>query len=60
MLILFLRTLRDDTSGGTAIEYGLVCALIVIAMLVSLQAVADRTMAYWDRVEEEAVEAMTQ
>ena len=55
----FMNELVDDTSGATAIEYGLIAALIVIAMIAALQGVADATIQMWDRVESESVEAMT-
>jgi pilus assembly protein Flp/PilA len=54
----FIKELVDDTSGATAIEYGLIVALIVIAMIAALQGVADATIDMWDRVESESVGAM--
>ena len=33
-----LRTFRDNESGATAIEYGLIAALVSVAAIVSLQA----------------------
>ncbi|WP_296718704.1 Flp family type IVb pilin [Erythrobacter sp.] len=59
MLTTFLRTMKADTSGATAVEYGLMVGLIVIGMLVSLQLVATDTIGMWDHVEEKAVAAMT-
>ena len=50
MLKAFLRTMKDDTSGATAVEYGLIVALIVVAMIVSLQAVADVTIGTWRNI----------
>ncbi len=58
MLTTFFRTMKDDTSGATAIEYGLIVSLVVIAILVSLQAVATETLKMWDYVETEALAAM--
>lgn len=55
----FMKELIDDTSGATAIEYGLIVSLIVIAMIAALQGVAEATIDMWDRVESESVEAMT-
>jgi pilus assembly protein Flp/PilA len=53
-----MKELVDDTSGATAIEYGLIVALIVIAMIAALQGVADATINMWDKVESESVAAM--
>jgi pilus assembly protein Flp/PilA len=46
---LFDRLRRDDR-GATAIEYGLICALIVITIIVSLEGVADENTGLWARV----------
>jgi pilus assembly protein Flp/PilA len=54
-----MKELVDDTSGATAIEYGLIVAMIVIAMIAALQGVADTTIAMWSRVESESIAAMS-
>jgi pilus assembly protein Flp/PilA len=59
MVTTFFRTMKDDTSGATAVEYGLIVALIVLAMLGSLQLVADETIEMWQYVEDSAVAAMS-
>jgi pilus assembly protein Flp/PilA len=58
MLSTFIKDLVDDTSGATAIEYGLIVALIVIAMIVSLQGVADTVITMWNMIESRSVDAM--
>ena len=58
MLTTLFRTLKDDTSGATAVEYGLIVSLIVVGLLVSLQLVATETVALWDTVETNALNAM--
>jgi pilus assembly protein Flp/PilA len=50
--------MKDDTSGATAVEYGLIVALIVLAMLVSMQLVANETLEIWGHVEDKSLEAM--
>jgi pilus assembly protein Flp/PilA len=45
-----LRALRSDQRGGTAIEYGLIVAVIVIVMLVGLATLANRTTTMWNDV----------
>ncbi len=40
------RILRDHR-GATAIEYGLIVALIVIAIIVAIQGVADENTGLW-------------
>jgi pilus assembly protein Flp/PilA len=59
MLPTFIKKLVDDTSGATAIEYGLIAALIVVAMIAALQGVADSTIAMWNNVENRSTTAIT-
>jgi len=47
-----------DQSGATAIEYGLIAALICIAMIVALQGVADTTNRMWEDVRIRVVAAI--
>jgi pilus assembly protein Flp/PilA len=54
-----MKELVDDASGATAIEYGLIVSLIVIAMIFALGGVADTTTDMWNDVESRATEAMT-
>jgi len=42
-----LRMIRTDNRGATAIEYGLICALIVMAMMVSLGGLGGGVSAKW-------------
>ena len=42
--------LADDARGATAIEYGLILALVVIAMIVALQGLAGTTIGMWNTV----------
>ena len=46
-----LKVILSDSSGGTAIEYGLILALIVIAMISALNTFADSTISMWGRVQ---------
>lgn len=45
----------QDESGATAIEYGLILALIGLAMFGMLQAVAGETIEMWTEVETEVL-----
>jgi len=45
----FLR-LASDQRGATAVEYGLIVALIVIVMIVTFVGVADVTTSIWNDV----------
>jgi pilus assembly protein Flp/PilA len=53
------KELVDDTSGATAIEYGLILALIAIAIIASIQNVAGTTVAMWNMVTNRSVSAMS-
>ena len=43
----FFRKLLRDTRGATAVEYGLIVALVVIAIMVSMQSVANENTGLW-------------
>ena len=47
-----LRALRRDRKGATAIEYGLIAALVVIAIIASLKGLASVTVGMWNDVDE--------
>ena len=44
------RTLRADRRGATAIEYGLIVALIVIAMMSGLQSLGGGVGGMWGKL----------
>ena len=52
-----LKLLRDQR-GATAIEYGLIAALIVLAMMTALQSFANNANAMFDEVSTKTGEAM--
>jgi len=43
----FLKRLLRDNRGATAIEYGLIVAMIAMAIIVAVQGVADETNGLW-------------
>ena len=53
-----LKQVGSDNSGATAVEYGLIVSLIVIAMVGALQSVANETDGVWNRVQDAAEEVM--
>jgi len=50
MLFDMIRKLMGDRKGGTAVEYGLIAALIVITMIASFIEVARSTTSMWGNV----------
>lgn len=48
-----LAVLWRDQRGATAVEYGLIVSLIVIAMLAAFQNVAEVTINMWGNVSEQ-------
>jgi len=55
---LHRRSLKDlfaDKSGATAVEYGLIAGLIVIALLAGLTRVADANDQNYDLIESQLV-----
>ena len=51
------RTLGDNQSGATAVEYGLMLSLMVLALIGALGATGDRTKEKWDDNANKIVEA---
>ena len=45
-----LRTLRTCRRGATAIEYGLIAALIVVAMVGALSQMGGGTLGMWTNI----------
>ena len=46
----FLKHIGSDSQGATAVEYGLIIGLVVIAMVGALQAVANANTSQWSSV----------
>ena len=53
----FLNQLECDASGATAVEYGLILALVFLAMLGAVQGFGDVTIAMWNDISSEMIEA---
>ena len=49
----FLRNLKKNSAGATAIEYGLIISLIVLVMITALQDVAEKNTTMWGYVQTE-------
>jgi len=56
-LTKFLKHIGNDNSGATAVEYGLIVSLIVIAAVGSFQAVGNANTTGWGAVKDAVVEA---
>ncbi len=53
-----IRRIGRDTSGGTAIEYGLIVSLVVIACMGALESVANENTGLWAKVKQETSRVM--
>ncbi|WP_372853389.1 Flp family type IVb pilin [Sphingomonas sp.] len=49
-MLTMIRKLAKDRKGGTAIEYGLIAALVVITMIASFVELANVTTGMWGNV----------
>ena len=52
-MLELIRRIQKCDQGATAVEYGLIVTLIVIAMTASLGTVANGTQAMWNNVSSE-------
>jgi pilus assembly protein Flp/PilA len=55
----FLKRIGSDNSGGTAIEYGLIAALIVVASIGAFDAVANENTGIWVSAQKKISDAMS-
>lgn len=58
-IMTILKKIHRDERGATAVEYGLIAALIVIAIITSLQSVANENTGLWAVVRDNVQSAMT-
>ncbi|WP_324827660.1 Flp family type IVb pilin [Qipengyuania zhejiangensis] len=49
-MVKFLRELGRDTSGATAVEYGLILALVFLAMIGGIQTFGTEVITMWTNV----------
>lgn len=52
-LVALARTLARSSKGATAVEYGFILALIVLALIASLAGLARSTTGIWTNVSDE-------
>ncbi|TCJ37554.1 Flp family type IVb pilin [Parafrankia sp. BMG5.11] len=45
-----LKRIASDISGATAVEYGLILAMVFLAMLAAVQNFSDKTISMWTKV----------
>jgi pilus assembly protein Flp/PilA len=50
MIVGIIKRLFADRTGATAIEYGLIVALVVIAAVAAIVQVANKTTGMWNHV----------
>jgi pilus assembly protein Flp/PilA len=55
----FLTSLHRDTRGATAIEYGLICGLIVIAVIGAMQGLGGQSGGMWGSISSKSAAAMS-
>ncbi len=58
VMFKLLRRLYGNDAGATAIEYGLIVALVVIAMIASMSKVANESTELWTTISEKSKEAI--
>ncbi|MET0308958.1 MAG: Flp family type IVb pilin [Sphingomonas sp.] len=53
----FIRALIGDQKGATVIEYGLILALVVLALMSALIGLADVTTSMWTNISDKVQQA---
>ena len=49
-MLKFVRALARDNKAATAVEYGLIVALVVLAMVVALTGFANVSIGMWNNI----------
>ncbi len=49
-MIQFLKSLKQDQQGATAVEYGLIVAMIFLAIVGAIQTFGEETIEMWNNV----------
>jgi len=55
----FIKRIVRDKRGATAVEYGLIVSLIVVAIIVAIGEVATETNKMWSNVSAKSASAMS-
>ena len=58
LAIRMLRRMRSDKRGATAIEYGLIVSLIVVAIIGALSALGGGAGGMWGKLDAEVTRVM--
>ncbi|MEM6475693.1 MAG: Flp family type IVb pilin [Pseudomonadota bacterium] len=58
ILTTFLKHIGNDESGATAVEYGLIASLVVLAAMGGYQALGDQNDTGWGNLERRVTDAM--
>ena len=58
LAIRTMRRLRSDKRGATAIEYGLIVALIAVAIISSLQTLGGGSNGMWGKLDNKIANSM--
>ena len=56
--IRMLRRLRSDKRGATAIEYGLIAALIAVAAIGGMKSLGGGSNGMWGRLDQKVADSM--
>ena len=49
-MVQFLKNLKNDDQGATAVEYGLIIALIFLAMIGGVTTFGETTITMWNNI----------
>lgn len=57
-MLKFMRQILRNSRGATAVEYGLIASLLVIAIITALNGFADSANALFDKVDSKMAESV--
>jgi pilus assembly protein Flp/PilA len=59
-IVKFIRKIRKDQAGATAIEYGLIAALIAVVIIITVGAAGNNVNATFSKISTRVASANTQ
>ena len=57
-MLRLLKNLWSDDRGTSAVEYGFICAMIIIGVVSAVKGVADENTGLWATVQSKSAEAV--
>ena len=58
-MLSFLKSLSKDVRGTSAVEYAIICGILVIGLIFAMTGFAGETMSLWNDISTKSANAMS-